>query len=192
MNKNKSKKEENEFDPYSVDKLSRVPLVLKIFIIKYWGAGAAAMFVYLGLNQYLPVDQFGNLNYDAHAVYWIIAGLFIDLLMNKLIRMMGNPMKPTQKYIFVNGSSAFTIFGNILYACVTWFVIVFTYNKVLFLIFRDRVYELSANWSPFNPFTWALLFVICDALFLLVKNLIIKLYKKFRYGKENVKYEDEI
>lgn len=192
MKKFKKEKEQNEFDPYSVDKLSRIPLVLKIFVIKYWGAGAAALFVYLGMNQYLPVESNGSLNYDAHAIFWVIFGLVIDLMMNKLIRMMGNPLRPTQKYIFVNGSSAFTIFGNIVYACVTWFVIVFSYNRVLYWIFRDKVADLSPSWSPFNPFTWALLFVICDALFLLIKNLIIKLYRKIRYGKENIKYEDEL
>lgn len=188
-NKNKN---ENEFDPYSVDKLARIPLVLKILVIKYWGAGAACLFVYLGMNQYLPTEVNGTLNYDAHAIFWVLFGLVLDLFVNKLIRMMGNPMKPTQKYIFVNGSSAFTIFANIVYAIVTWFIIIYTYNSVLTLIFKDGINDLSSAWSPFNPFTWAALFVVCDAILLTIKNLLIKLIKRIRYGKEDIEYEDQL
>lgn len=186
MKKQHIEENENEFDPYSVDKLARVPLVLKVFIIKYWGAGAAALLVYMAFNQFMPVDEAGQINLDGHAVFWIVLGLIIDFFMNKVIRMMGNPIKPTQKYIFVNGSSAFTIFGNILYAALCWFIIINAYDGFLRLIFSDIKYNaLDARlWSPFNPFTFALLFVLCDGLLLLIKNQLIRLYRYIHFGKE--------
>lgn len=187
MKKQDIDQNENEFDPYAVDKLSRVPLVLKVLVVKYWGAGAAAFLVFMGLNKFLPSDVDGSRNLDAYLIFWVIFGLIIDFFMNKLIRMMGNPIKPTQKYIFINGSSAFTIFGNILYAALCWYIIMWGYQGFLQLIFDDIKYNAlnPRLWSPENPFTFALLFTICDILLLLIKNGIIKLYRYIHFGKEN-------
>ena len=40
----KEKRIEEEFDPYKVDKLSKIPSWLIILVLKYWAA-AAAVFV---------------------------------------------------------------------------------------------------------------------------------------------------
>lgn len=39
-----------QFDPYKIDKLSRIPVWLKAFFIKFWFAGAVCYFIMFGIQ----------------------------------------------------------------------------------------------------------------------------------------------
>lgn len=179
------KKEENEFDPYSVDKLARVPLVLKILVLKYWLGGAAAYFIFMGLNSMLGQER----TIDSYFIFCIILGMFADLIVNRFIRMMGTSKKPTDKYIFVSGTSFVTLFLNILYTVVL-FIMMFYAWSLLDLIFNFESHETFRKYIYFEePFTFALLYVLADSLALAIKRYSILLYKKIRY--KNISDEDE-
>lgn len=172
-----NKKNENEFDPYSVDKLARIPLVLKILVIKYWLGGAAAYFVFMGLNNLL-----GSRTIDSYLIFCIILGMATDLIVNRFIRMMGTSKKPTEKYLFVNGTSFITLFLNILYA-ILLFAMMFGFWSGLDAIVHFNNHETLRRYIYFEePFLFGLMFVLADLLAIVIKNNVIKLYKKIRYG----------
>ncbi|MDE7380007.1 MAG: hypothetical protein K2N14_03040, partial [Clostridia bacterium] len=69
----KKKKREKEFDPYKVDKLSRVPAWLKAIFIKFWFAGAVCYFIMMGT---------GVQDFNAIIVTGVVLGIVVDVLVN--------------------------------------------------------------------------------------------------------------
>ncbi len=187
--KKRVKDKNTEINPYEVDKLSKVPSVIKIVILKYWAAAAACFLLFgvseLGFNlysegEYIQVETTGRL--------FLLLGLFLALFMNYIVRiivrMSYNRRDNTYRYNMVN-CRGLKSFGLAL-----------LYNFMMtILIFILIVYVLSPNGlvlDPFGttggigiePFTTGFLYLALDAVFLVIKNLIVMAYQRIKYNKQ--------
>ncbi|MDE7076374.1 MAG: hypothetical protein K2O62_03535, partial [Clostridia bacterium] len=86
----KSKKHEKEFDPYKVDKLSRIPAWLKAIFMKFWFAGAVCYFIMMGT---------GLKDFDGIIVMGVVLGVVVDVLVNPIFGYMQSDKREYDKYI---------------------------------------------------------------------------------------------
>ena len=188
--KSKKVKDENmDINPYEMDKLAKVPSWLKILLLKYWAA-AAASFLLFGIS-FLGLDIFKESevdNIETTVKLVILIGLFLAVFMNYgvrlVVRLMYNRRNNTYRYNMVNikGLKSFfvSIFYNMLMALIIYYV---------------TVYILSPNglvFDPFGttggigiePFTVGLIYLFFDAIFLVIKNLILMAFQRYKYKKQ--------
>ena len=71
---------QKQFDPYKVDKFSRIPVWIKALFIKFWFAGAVCYFIMFGLKINDRLDQL--------VLTGAVLGLIVDVLVNPLFRYM--------------------------------------------------------------------------------------------------------
>ncbi len=193
--KTKKVKDENvDFNPYEVDKLSRVPSWLKILLLKYWAAAAACFLLFgiseLGLNIYVESDV-AAMNVSFRLV--IILGVFLAVLMNYIVRvvvrLMYNRRDNTYKYNMVNMKGLKSFFVALAYNMLM--------SIIIFLV-TIRLSDWGLVFDPFGttkgigiePFTVGIIYFVFDNIFVLIKNSFIKLYDKHIYNKQiNSKFE---
>jgi len=188
--KSKKVKDENmDFNPYEMDKLAKVPSWLKILLLKYWAAAAASFLLFgisfLGLNIFKE-SEVDNIETTVKLV--ILIGLFLAVFMNYgvrlVVRLMYNRRNNTYRYNMVNIKGLKSFFVSIVY------------NMLMALIiYYVIVYILSPNglvFDPFGttggigiePFTVGLIYLFFDAIFLVIKNLILMAFQRYKYKKQ--------
>lgn len=178
-----------DIDPYQVDKLAKVPSWLKILLLKYWAAAAASFLLFgiteLGLNIYNDSEV---ARVETTIKLIIIIGLFLAVFMNYIVRnfvrLMFNRRNNTYRYNMVNLRGLKSFFVSI------------PYNMLMaVIIYFVTVYILSPNglvFDPFGttggigiePFTVGFIYLFFDSIFLIIKNLIIMLYERYKYNKQ--------
>ena len=188
--KSKKVKDENmDINPYEMDKLAKVPSWLKILLLKYWAA-AAASFLLFGIS-FLGLDIFKESevdNIETTVKLVILIGLFLAVFMNYgvrlVVRLMYNRRNNTYRYNMVNIKGLKSFFVSIVY------------NMLMALIiYYVTVYILSPNglvFDPFGttggigiePFTVGLIYLFFDAIFLVIKNLILMAFQRYKYKKQ--------
>ena len=192
--KTKKVKDENmEFNPYEVDKLARVPSWLKILLLKYWAA-AAACFLLFGISQLgLSLDtKSATEDVETTVKLLVLLGLFLSVFMNYVlrpfVRLMFNRRDNTYRYNMIN-MKGIKSFGLAL-----------VYNMIMaMIIYLVLVYILSPNGlvlDPFGttggigiePFTVGFIYLFFDAIFLIIKNLIIMAFQRAKYKKQITSY----
>lgn len=167
-----SKKESNKnnFDPYKVDKLARFPMILKVLLLKFWGAGATGYLVFLGL-------QFRDL-LDSIAGYALIFGIILEWVINRIIKMMETPNSPTDKYCLVTGVSFISFILNILYAFAMAALISFVFYGSLY------IFDIQLDTNYIVPLVYGVLFVLFDCGALQVKRLVIFIKNKIKNSRK--------
>lgn len=98
-----------EFDPYKVDRFSRIPAWIKAIFIKFWFAGMVCYFVMMGL-------KIGN-DLDRLVLVGAVLGVVVDVLVNPLFRYMESDRREYNAYMmFPFPFRAFwTFFTNLIY-----------------------------------------------------------------------------
>jgi hypothetical protein len=195
--KTKKVKDENmDFNPYEVDKLARVPSWIKILLLKYWAAAAACFLLFgaseLGLNVYSD-------SVDGTVKLIMLLGLFFTILMNYpirvIIRLMYNRRNNTYRYNMINMKGLKT------------FPLALVYNFIIaviaFIIIVDVLSPNGLVFDPFGttggigiePFTVGFIYLFVDGIFVLIKNLIYRLWQIHVYKKQintNIKIEPQL
>ena len=190
----KKKDFENEsFNPYEVDKLSKIPSWIVIIFLKYWAAAAAVFFMIIGgldigLNfseiEGESADLIQIARFSAVIIFAIAFAMAILFTygVRPIVRLMYNRRNNTYKYNMVNGKGFLPLIYNLIYMYVISFILFFVgtilgSNNLLPNLFGETRFGLE-------PFSYGLLFLIIDSIFVLIKNLIINISQRITYKRQ--------
>ena len=170
------RQKQREFDPYKVDKFSRIPAWIKALFVKFWFAGAVCYFIMMGL-------KIGN-DLDRLVLVGAVMGLIVDVLVNPLFRYMESDRREYNAYMmFPFPFKAFwTFFTNLIYYIIVIACVNFCYlglNELINLIKgTEQVIHVGVE-----PLLFGVLTVACDMLFIGIKNAVVLLIKKLKNKK---------
>lgn len=189
--KQKVKEEfQQEQNVYKMGAFSKVPTWLTSILLKYWAAAAAVFFSVIGgLDIGLDYSQSGedftaSLAADISTI--VIIGLALALVMNYIVKpvvhMFNSSKDNTYKYLMINHKGLFSFFISLGYhmllSIILYFVTVFLGSKGLILnLFGGINYGIE-------PFTYGLCFLLVDAIFLGIKNLIVYIRLRSSYNAQ--------
>lgn len=155
-----------KYDPYEIDKLSKIKPQYKIAFLKFWAAGAVYFFIAIPLGPYLS-DVL-----DLIVALGIVIGIAIEYVINNVIRWMNNDNQKTIKYCLFEKRSLLSLFFNVAYGIVMVFIIYYTYVGFGLLI---DAFELDF-FTDFDfggePVLFGLLFLLYDGILVFLKNKI--------------------
>lgn len=191
MKKNRTQENENldEINPYQVDKFSRIPNGLIITFLKFWAAAAAVFFILiggrdLGLDFSKPLaDGYAEMTRTIIAI--ILVSLFLAILLNygvkHLAHLMHSRRNNAKRWMIFNQKGFLTFLVYLVYS---FMCMILTFLVVAFLGSHKLIPSFLENaGSGIEPFSFGLIFIVIDGLFLLVKNYTFKLIKVLRYRK---------
>ena len=173
---NKKNKEKPPFNPYKIDKLSKIPTWIKAVFVKFWIAGAICFFFFWGLGYY--IESMENL-----ILFTAIAtGLIVDFLVTPAFLYFESDKKEFHKYIMVPVSSKkiWSLLINIPVAFIEVYGVVTIYAII------NQVYVNSNGLSEgyvtlaVEPLLYGVFFVAIDLLLLFFKNLIVGMIENVR------------
>ena len=174
----KAKKGNKEFDPYKVDKLSRIPAWIKALFIKFWFAGAVCYFIMMGT---------GLQDFDAIIVTGVVLGVIVDVLVNTLFRYMESDKKEFDIYIMLPFpfKKFWTFFVNIIYYVGVLFIVNYCYLGIN-LICNAIAGTTLKYYIGVEPLLFGVLTTIVDMAFIGIKDLIVFLVKRAKRKKEEM------
>ena len=180
---------DNEFEPYQVDKFSKIPTGFIITFLKFWAAAAAVFFILvggidLGLNfAKAAADEYAEM--ARTIVGLILVSLFLAILLNYGIKhiahLMHNRRNNAKKWMVLNIKGFLAFLAYLVYCLITMalsFIILAFMGK-----YRLIPSFLENQGMGIEPFTTGIVFMIIDGIVLLAKNYIIKLFKLLRYRR---------
>lgn len=179
-------KKKDELTPYKSDKLAKIPSLLKILLLKYWAAAAAFYFFAIGNKLVDPKDQ------NAYVWYFIWIGfglgLFLEYIVKSIVRLMRNSRDDTYRFNLVNKKGVLSLFLNIVYGLAISYVMVYI---LVFLASKGWILDLFGldEVPAIEPFTGGFVFIILDAIVVGIKDLILYLYKRHIFIKNEKKTE---
>ena len=189
--KQKVKEEfQQEQNVYKMGAFSKVPTWLTSILLKYWAAAAAVFFSVIGgLDIGLDYSQTGedfytSLSADISTI--VIIGLALALVMNYIVKpvvhMFNNSKDNTYQFLMVNQRGFISFFISLGYhmllSIILYFVTVFLGSNGLILnLFGGTNYGIE-------PFTYGLCFLLVDAIFLGIKNLIVYIRLRSSYNAQ--------
>ena len=187
------KKKENidEFNPYEVDKLSKIPSWLIIFVLKFWAAAAAVFFTIIGgidIGIDFSKDNFNNViaSINKSEQIIVIIGFTISILLNYAVKqvviLLNNRRNNTYKYNLINQTGLLGFFLHLLYGIVVSFVLFFA---ISFLGYKGWVFNLfGTSEYGIEPFTYGLCFIIIDILCVIIKNIVCDIVERIKYKRQ--------
>ncbi len=160
-----------EFNPYRTDFLSRVPVFLKAFFVKWWFAGMVCFFVNIGLGIVVQSTV------DLLVLDGIVLGLVADLFVNPLFRFMETDRREYNAYMMFPFpfKAYWTFFTNVLYYVGVAILVNYVYN------FVNMLFSF-----PIEPLSWALIVLVVDMAFIGIKDLAVHLVKNRKREEINV------
>jgi len=180
----------DEFEPYQVDKFSKIPSGVIITFAKFWAAAAAVFFILIGgLDLGIDFSKETQDIYEDYAITVraiIMVSLFLAILLNygikHLAHLMNNRRNNTKKWMVLNLKGFLGFLAYLLYCLVTMTIMfvlvsVFSYYKLV-PSFLDN------GGIGIEPFSYGLGFILVDGVFLVIKNYIVKLYQYLKYKKQ--------
>lgn len=172
-----------EIKPIKQPFFDRIPFAVKALFIKFWFFGALYFFVNMGLGSIIEPAA-GNLN-AAAIILWLIMGLILgvvtDFLVNNILITIESDKHEARYYRIFKNKKIYSLLINIVYALVLSFVWV-----NLCQIINSACSGMSAiNWVCAEPFTCAFIALAIDAVFITIRNLVVKLY--YRISKKEVR-----
>lgn len=156
---------DKKFNPYRTDFLSRVPVFLKAFLVKWWFGGAVCFFVNMGLGTLIsPADLI--------LLDGIALGIVADVLVNPLFRFMETDRREYDGYMMFPFpfKAYWTFFTNVLYYVPLAFGV-----SLIYLFINEFMFSLSVE-----PLSWSLIVLAVDMAFIGVKDLIVYLVRKHK------------
>lgn len=187
----------NDVDPYKVDKLSKIPSWLIVLILKYWAAAAAIYFI--GMDTFIinwSESDSVKLASDVDVMLYeisqamiltILFGLFLAIFSNYIVRpfvrMMYNRRNNTYRYNMVNVRGFKSFLLSLLYNMPLSFLLTVI---VVWMGYYGLVLDPfgTTGGTGVEPFSYALVYIIVDAFFVLIKDLIVNIYQRAKYNKQ--------
>lgn len=144
----------------------RIPVPLKVFLIKAWFYGAVCFFVFWGLGLYV------GSRLDLCVVAAVLMGLATDLLINTLLRFGEKRDGESGRHMMVKRTGVAGMMLNMLYAFALMFVIVTAYamiNAVLGVVAAASGVTLFLGVGPIG---YGLLAAGADTLLIACKHML--------------------
>lgn len=154
-----------EIKKYDKGFLNKVPYSIKAILIKYWFYGAVCFFSLMGF--------IGISGENAALVGGLIAGALFDIACYNILEMMDHDNNKSKYYMMYKSKKIYSVFINVIYQ-VAVFLIAMVIISSIVSTYKDPV----NNWFLQEPLSIALVLTAIDAIFLLIKNLLVKLFKK--------------
>ncbi len=163
-----------QFNPYKLDRLSRVPMVVKALFIKWWFAGMCCFLFVMGLQSF--IGQGENLIW----VNGVMMGVVVDVLVNPCLRYFDDDTKKSNNYIMFPFpfKKFWTFFANVAYSVVVMWGVNYAYMGINLLFQRTIGLE---------PLLFGVFYVLIDMAFIGVKDGIVYGVKKSKLKKEEAK-----
>ena len=187
----------NDVDPYKVDKLSKVPSWLIVLILKYWAAAAAIYFI--GMDTFIinwSESDSVKLASDVDVMLYeisqamiltILFGLFLAIFSNYIVRpfvrMMYNRRNNTYRYNMINVRGFKSFLLSLLYNMPLSFLLTVI---VVWMGYYGLVLDPfgTTGGTGVEPFSYALVYIIVDAFFVLIKDIIVNIYQRAKYNRQ--------
>ncbi|MDE6691343.1 MAG: hypothetical protein K2K04_05170, partial [Clostridia bacterium] len=167
-----------EFDPYKVDKLSRIPAWIKAFFIKFWFAGAVCYFVNMGLGTYVDATL------DLMLIDGVLLGIITDCMVNPIFRMIESDRKEYNNFMMFPFpfKKYWTFITNIIYYVGVFITVLFAYEGL------NKLAELiNKSWYvAVEPMFFGIIVLLVDMAFIGIKDLIVYLVKRNKRKKEEI------
>ena len=182
--KKREELKQQELNPYANDKLAKIPSWIKILLLKIWAASAAF---------YLFGNASSAIHNNIEEVMLVFMGLgytlFSDLIVKTIIRFMRNSRDDTFRYNVVNKKGVIGLLLQLIYC----YGIIIPSSLVYALLAKNGIYInlFGLPTSGFEPITFGLVVTVFDILAVIIKNLIVYIYKKTKHNKDQ-KLVDEI
>lgn len=170
---------QKKFDPYKVDKLSRVPVWIKALFVKWWFAGAVCYFMMLGLS-------IGN-DLDRVVLTGAVLGLIVDLFVNPVFRYMESDVHEYNDYMMFPFpfKKFWTLFANLIYYILLMGLVSITYTGINELINYASGTENLMHVAV-EPLLFGIIVVIVDMVFIGIKDGFVHLAKHLKKKKEGM------
>ena len=147
--------------------LARIPYWIKAVLLKYWFYGAICFFVLMGLGGAGANGENGAI------VCGLIAGLVFDFIVYGIYRAMDSDKKESRYYVMYKSKKIWSVFVNIPYQLLVFILGMLIMTSIV-ATYKDPV----NNWFLQEPFSQALVLTALDAVFVLIKNLLVYLFRK--------------
>ena len=147
--------------------LARIPYWIKAILLKYWFYGAICFFVLIGLGGAGATGENGAI------VCGLIAGLVFDFIVYGIYRAMDSDKKESRYYVMYKSKKIWSVFVNIPYQ-----LLVFILGMLIMTSIVATYKDPANNWFLQEPFSQAVVLTALDAVFVLIKNLLVYLFRK--------------
>ena len=154
-----------EMKQYNKGFLNKVPYSIKAILIKYWFYGAVCFFSLMGF--------IGNIGENAALISGLIAGAIFDVACYNILEMIDSDNSKAKYYMMYKSKKIYSVLINVVYQVVV-FLIAMTIISTVVATYEDPV----NNWFLQEPLSIALVLTAIDAIFLLIKNVLVKLFKR--------------
>ncbi len=171
---------DKKFDPYKIDKLSRIPAWIKALVIKFWFSGAICYFFIMGLGVYVSSTV------DMIFIVGIVLGIVTDIMINPVFRMLESNEKEYDNFMMFPFpfKAYWTFITNILY----YLVVIICVNYIY--LFIDGVCHI---YIAIEPLMFGIIVLIIDMAFIGIKDGIVyavrSAKKKKRLAAEGIELE---
>ena len=183
-------KGKKKFNPYSVDKFSRIPTPIKALFIKWWFAGLVCYLILMGLGTIgTTMDTL-----DLLVISGVVLGILVDCMVNPILRMVQSDRKEMHAYMMFPFpfKAYWTFLTNAIYYVGVMVVVNYCYFGLNLLIQLGN----SSGYVALESLLFGVFAVIADMAFIGIKDLIVYLVKrgkeKRKLKKENEVKEEEI
>lgn len=172
------KRGKKHFDPYSVDKLSKIPTPIKAIIIKWWFAGLVCYFIVMGLGSLgTNMDTL-----DLLVLTGVVLGIIVDCMVNPILRMIQSDRLEMHSYIMFPFpfKAYWTFITNVIYYVGVMVVVNYCYLGLNLLIQTGN----ESSYFAIEPLLFGVFCVIVDMICIGIKDLIVFLVKRCRNNKK--------
>ena len=154
-----------ELDKYRSRRHRKLPMWLKVALIKAWFYGSVCFFFIWGLGGYLA-DQL-----DLFFVTAIALGMVTDLLINTLFRYYAETDGANDRWMMIPRRGVAGFFLNIVYAFVVLALVVLVYNVINRLIL-SVTHETDTIPLGVGPILFGLFYMGIDTGLIALKHLL--------------------
>ena len=166
---------EEELDRYRSRHKLKLPMWLKVVLIKAWFYGAVCFFFMWGLGTYVA-DQL-----DLFVITAIALGMVTDLLVNTIFRYFAKTEGANDRWMMFPKKGLPSFFWNILYAFAVLFLVATIYNVINIAILsvsgaKDKVV------LGVEPVLFGLFYMGIDMGLIAMKHLLQKIVVEARTG----------
>lgn len=158
----------NELHPYKTSFFSKIPLKVRIPLIKWWFMGAIYYFVGWGL------PQFRSSGIDTIFILGLIIGLVNITVLQYIIKELSVSPDVYNIYLSIRNKSVLRGLISVIYGWIIAALIATTYellNRLFIIVFSLKENTVSIG---VEPILFGILYVLFDGVWMLIRNFIFR------------------
>ncbi len=178
---NASKESAPKVSQDEIDKVSgkktkfKIPDPIKVIFFKWWFAGATYFFFGFGLGTVVPSQI------DLLIILGMALGAVTDLLTNNVLKHFEPYDRAWDKYMFISVRKFWSLFLNVIYGGVLLYIVIYIYN-IINIVWNNIVNTEGQIYLKAEPLFFGVCVLGIDMLFILVKNVIKKIFEDAKAG----------